>query len=165
MKIIKIKDTLGYLLLITFCVALFDIVTTISFINHDHIYEANPFISHILLNYGIIGFIAIKLGGVLSIIIVVSRLIDFNKKLVELKRLNYLNMCYGICFSIIIGNIVVGIQNILVSAGNIYFFKESDPLLPLALVIILPIAIGFMLDFYTYQLSRLHFCVNIPTKE
>jgi hypothetical protein len=37
MKIIKIKDTLGYLLLITFCVALFDIVTTIGFINHDHI--------------------------------------------------------------------------------------------------------------------------------
>ena len=155
MEIRKIQGKVRYLLGITFGVAFFDILTTINFIQYDNIYEANPFILGILLNHGIVGFIAVKTIPVLLILFVVSRLIDYNKQLIEIKKLNYLNMCYGICFSIIIGNIFIGIRNIVVGSG-MSFFSKSDPLFPLAMVVILPIVTGLLLDVYVYQIQSFH---------
>ena len=108
-----------------------------SALGHDH--ESNLFIRWIMHNFGVAGFLIVKMGVTLVVLVVVYHFIANSIRFGSLGAKRF----YGIYLGVILSNAYAGTSNISVLLGNGSFYLLSLNVVQMALLLafLLPLTV------------------------
>jgi len=135
-----------HLFLFAIIVSLYDVASTalcIDFCGYN--YEANTLLRWIIRDFGVAGFIGVKLCATVIALAIVYYIIANNIHFGD----NGPKWFYGIYFGVIFSNIYAGTSNISVITGNTsFYFLNLDCMQMVILLACVPLIIVLLLEIY-----------------
>ncbi|MEA1944478.1 MAG: DUF5658 family protein [Euryarchaeota archaeon] len=131
-----------YLFILAFLFSLYDALSTVLCINiHGYDSEANILLRWIMQDFGVAGFVGVKLGVTLIVLVAVYYIITNNIHFGQ----NNSKKFYGIYLGVILSNAYAGTSNtaVVIKNSSFYFLNLNSMQMVLLLIFIPPIVVLF----------------------